>query len=176
MQVIPRCPLSDIFYLVVSFIWAFINTVIVLPIFLLAFIFVVGRVFWVETNTCRFVSVIYIYIYIYNCKFSYQREWYPNKLYSPVTLVWPSQRHMFSEFIWQVLFRFYRYWWNCWPSHISTISGKKRQPYCRTFLWRHTYSGLLRHVLIIWVTWQVYYKRQNCFWAPCWDVRYDVRI
>lgn len=107
------------------------------------------------------------FVYIYNCKSSYQREWYPNKPFSPVTLVCLSQRHvswslfMFSEFIWQVVVRFYRYWWNCWPSHISTISGKKRQPYCRKFLWRHIFSDLFKNVLIIRLTWQVYYKRQE---------------
>lgn len=165
MQVIPRCPLSDRLYLVVRYIWIFINPVIVLPIFLLAFIFDIGRLF---LSGSEYVQICYrLYIYIYNCKSSYQREWYPNKPFSPVTLVCLSQRHMswslfmFSEFIWQVVVRFYRYWWNCCPSHISTISGKKRQPYCRKFLWRHIFSDLFKNVLIIRLTWQVYYKRQE---------------
>jgi hypothetical protein len=164
MQVIPRWPLSDIFYLAVSYIWTFINPVIVLHILLLAFIFIIGRVFFSGSEYVQIFYRLYIYItvnpvidgsvIIINCLAPSHWCVCPN-------VICRGLFFMFSELTWQVVVRFYRYWWNCWPSHISTISGGKRQPYCRTFLRRHTFSGLFKHVLIIWVTWRVYYKRQE---------------
>jgi hypothetical protein len=164
MQVIPRCPLSDRLYLVVRYIWIFINPVIVLPIFLLAFMFVIGRLF---LSGSEYVQICYrLYIYITVNPVINGSGILINRLAPSLWCVYPNvitswSLFMFSEFIWQVVVRFYRYWWNCCPSHISTISGKKRQPYCRTFLWRHIFSDLFKNVLIIRLTWQVYYKRQE---------------
>lgn len=62
MQVIPRCPLSDRLYLVVRYIWIFINPVIVLPIFLLAFMFVIGRLFLSGSEYVQICYRLYIYI------------------------------------------------------------------------------------------------------------------